>query len=103
VQNALIGQRKFLLISSKAKKPSDMNNKEFAELLKPMQDGIVSANDIRDANRGSPVFNQLSTISESISFIAWVTLDSKPHKHVDECLGSGQYWGNRVLKEFKER
>jgi adenylyl cyclase-associated protein len=96
----LIGQRRFLLIASKAKKPADMSSKEFMELLKPMQDGIVSANDIRDANRGSPTFNQLSTVSESISFLAWVTLDTKPHKHVEECEG---YWGNRVLKEFKER
>jgi adenylyl cyclase-associated protein len=80
-----------------------MSSKEFAELLKPMQDGIVSANDIRDSNRGNASFNQLSTVSESISFLAWVTLDTKPHKHVEESLGSGQYWGNRVLKEFKER
>ena len=103
MQSALIGQRRFLLISSKAKKTTDVSSKDFLELVKPMHEGIVSANDIRDSNRANPSFNQLSTVSESVNFVAWVTLDTKPHKHVEESLGSGQYWGNRVLKEFKER
>jgi len=32
-----------------------------------------------------------------------VTEAPKPHKHVEESLGSAQYWGNRVLKEFREK
>ena len=72
-------------------------------LLKPLQESITSVSDIRDANRGSPFFNQLSAVSESINVLAWVTMDPKPHKHVEECLGSAQYWGNRVLKEYKEK
>lgn len=80
-----------------------MSNPVFMELLKPLQDGIQKVNDIRDGARGQPTFNQLSAVSESISVLAWVTLDSKPHKHVEESLGSAQYWGNRVLKEYKEK
>ena len=72
-------------------------------LLKPLQESITKIADIRDANRGSPAFNQLSAVSESIGVLAWVTVDPKPHKHVEESLGSAQYWGNRVLKEYKEK
>lgn len=99
---AFVGQRNFILITSKAKKP-DLSSPVFMELLKPLQESISSVNDIRDANRGSPLFNQLSAVSESIGVLAWVTVDSKPYKHVEESLSSAQYWGNRVLKEYKDK
>jgi len=102
VLRAFAGQRKFILITTKAKKP-DMSSPVFMELLKPLQESITAVSDIRDANRGSPVFNQLSAVSESIGVLAWVTVDPKPYKHVEESLGSAQYWGNRVLKEYKDK
>lgn len=102
VFRAFAGQRKFILITTKAKKP-DMTSPIFMELLKPLQESISAVSDIRDANRGSAVFNQLSAVSESIGVLAWVTVDPKPHKHVEESLGSAQYWGNRVLKEYKDK
>ncbi|EKD19647.1 uncharacterized protein L3040_002010 [Drepanopeziza brunnea f. sp. 'multigermtubi'] len=102
VLRAFAGQRKFILITTKAKKP-DMTKPVFMTLLKPLQESITAVSDIRDANRGSAVFNQLSAVSESIGVLAWVTVEPKPHKHVEESLGSAQYWGNRVLKEFKDK
>lgn len=80
-----------------------MQGPVFQELLKPLQEAITTVNEIRDANRGKPFFNHLSAVSESISVLGWVTYEPKPHKFVEEMLGSAQYWGNRVLKEFKEK
>ncbi|KUJ17089.1 uncharacterized protein LY89DRAFT_669512 [Mollisia scopiformis] len=102
VLRAFAEQRKFILITTKAKKP-DMNGPAFMQLLKPFNQLISTVTELREGNRGSPVFNQLSAVSESISVLAWVTADSKPHKVVEESLGSAQYWGNRVLKEYKEK
>ncbi len=90
------------MITTKAKKP-DMMSPAYMELLKPLQDELQAVSTIRDRSRGSPFFNQLSTVSESISVLAWVTVDTKPFKHVEESLGSAQYWGNRVVKENKEK
>jgi adenylyl cyclase-associated protein len=90
------------VITTKVKKP-DMMSPSYMELLKPLQDELQAVSTIRDRNRGSPLFNQLSTVSESISVLAWVTVDTKPFKHVEESLGSAQYWGNRVVKENKEK
>ena len=90
------------MITTKAKKP-DMMSPSYMELLKPLQDELQAVSTIRDRNRGSPLFNQLSTVSESISVLAWVTVDTKPFKHVEESLGSAQYWGNRVVKDNKEK
>ncbi len=102
VYRAFAGQRKFILITTKAKKP-DMTSSIFMQLLNPLQESITAVGDIRDANRGSLAFNQLSAVSESITVLAWVTVDPKPHKQVEESLGSAQYWGNRVLKEYKDK
>lgn len=102
VLRAFVGQRKFVLITTKSKKP-DMSASIFMQLLKPLQECIGPIHQIRDANHGSKVFNHLSCVSESIEVLAWVTVDTKPYKHVEESLGSAQYWGNRVLKEYKER
>jgi len=90
------------MITTKAKKP-DIMSPAYMELLKPLQDELQAVTDIRERNRASPLFNQLSTVSESISVLAWVTVDTKPFKHVEESLGSAQYWGNRVVKENKEK
>lgn len=95
-------ERTLLLISTMSKKPEPAGS-DYMELLKPLQQEIRTVIDVKDANRGSEVSNQLSAVAESIGVIAWVTLDNKPFKHVDESLGSAQYFGNRVLKEFKEK
>jgi adenylyl cyclase-associated protein len=102
VLRSFVAQRKFLLISTKAKKP-DMSSSVFMELLKPLQECISAISDIREAKPNAAVFNQLSAVSNSIGVLAWVTVDPKPHKLVEESLGQAQYYGNRVLKEYKEK
>ncbi|KAH8911359.1 hypothetical protein BR93DRAFT_924047 [Coniochaeta sp. PMI_546] len=98
-------QRRFLLITTKAKKP-DFTGSEMAvyqDLLKPINECLIAVNEIKDANRGSPVFSQLSAVSDGIMVLAWVTVDNRPYKHVEESLGSVQFFGNRVLKEYKDK
>ena len=102
VLTAFTNQRKFLHITTKSKKP-DMGSPDYMELVKPLQGGMEAVNDLRDTNRASPMFNELSTVSEGISVLGWVTIDAKPYAHVDDSLGSAQYYGNRVLKEHKEK
>ncbi|OLN95650.1 Adenylyl cyclase-associated protein [Colletotrichum chlorophyti] len=98
-------QRNFLLITTKAKKP-DLNGAEMAvyqDLLKPINEALVAVNNIKESNRGSPVFSQLSAVAEGIMVLAWVTVDNRPYKHVEDSLGSAQFFGNRVLKEQKDK
>ena len=105
VQEGFRAQRTFLLITTKAKKP-DLTGAEMAvyqDLLKPINEALMAASAIKDANRGSPDFNQLSAVSEGIMVLAWVTVASRPSKQVEESLGAAQFFGNRVLKEFKDK
>ncbi|KAI1066579.1 suppressor of rasval19 [Fusarium irregulare] len=98
-------QRKFLLISTKAKKPdlAGPGLPVYESLIKPINDALMAVTEIKDNNRPSPMITQLSTVSEGIMVLAWVTVDTRPYKHVDECLGAAQFFGNRVLKEAKDK
>lgn len=98
-------QRRFLLISTKAKKP-DLSGSEmsvYQDLLKPINEALMAVGSIKESNRGSSVFSQLSAVSEGIMVLAWVTVEHRPYKHVEESLGSAQFFGNRVLKENKDK
>ena len=62
-----------------------------------------AVNDIREANRGSPLFPHLTTVSEGIAVLGWITVDPKPAEFVGEVLGSAQYHGNRIINANKEK
>ncbi|KAI0863666.1 adenylate cyclase associated N terminal-domain-containing protein [Xylaria cubensis] len=100
-------QRRFLLISTKAKKPNISETADmsvYQELLKPINEALVTVQRIKEeTKRESPVFAQVTTVAEGIMVLAWVTVDLKPFKHVEESLGSAQFFGNRVLSEYKDK
>ncbi|KAL1903011.1 suppressor of rasval19 [Sporothrix stenoceras] len=105
VQDGFHAQRTFLLISTKAKKP-DLTGAEmsvYQDLLKPINEALMAVSAVKDNNRGATDFNQLSAVSEGIMVLAWVTVSGRPFKMVEESLGAAQFFGNRVLKEYKEK
>ena len=73
------------------------------EILKELQSMMGAVNDIREANRASPLFTHLTTVSEGIAVLGWITIDPKPADYVSEVLSSAQFYGNRIIKEYKER
>ncbi len=105
VRQGFLAQRDFLLITTKAKKPdltgSDMSL--YQDLLKPINEALMVVSNIKESNRGSPMFNNLSAVAEGILVIAWVTVDNRPWKHVEESASAAQFFGNRILKEYKDK
>lgn len=73
------------------------------ELLKPTIEHMTTIAEIKDKNRGKPDFNQSTAVAEGANVFAWVTMDVKPWKSVEESLQSVQFWGNKILKEFKDK
>ncbi|XP_068140422.1 adenylyl cyclase-associated protein 1 isoform X1 [Drosophila tropicalis] len=73
------------------------------ELLKPTSTQISAIQDFREKHRSSPFFNHLSAISESIPALGWVCVSPTPGPHVKEMNDAGQFYTNRVLKEWKEK
>lgn len=98
-------QRRFLLITTKAKKPdltgADMS--VFQDLVKPIGDLMTAVGGIKDSNRGTPLYDNLATVAESIMVLAWVTIDTRPFKHVEESLGAAQFFGNKILTANKNK
>lgn len=93
-------QRMFLLLTTKAKKPS---MSELGGLLKPTNDALMAVTEIKETNRGSTLSTHLSAVADGIMVLGWVGVENRPYKHIDESLGSAQFFGNRVQKEYKEK
>ena len=73
------------------------------EILKELQSMMGAVNDLREANRGSPLFTHLTTVSEGIAVLGWITVDPKPVDYISEMLSSAQYHGNRIINQNKEK
>jgi len=94
------------------------------KLLAPTSQAIQSIQTFREKNRTSPLFNHLSAISESIPALGWVTVvRSLPHlficihlncfffllkspapgPYIKEMNDAGQFYTNRVLKDWKDK
>jgi len=73
------------------------------EILKDLQSMMGAVNDIREANRASPLFTHLTTVSEGVAVLGWITIEPKPTEYVSEMLGSAQFYGNRIINLNKEK
>lgn len=94
-------QRRFLVLTTKAKKPG-IESQLFMDIVAGMQLQMTEVNNIRENNRShKDVYTHLSTVSEGIPGMAWVTVDGKPGDFVGEMLGAAKYYGNKILSEYK--
>lgn len=100
VNKAFNAQLAYVTLASTSSRPADA---KIQELLKPTSDQIAAIQDFREKNRVSPFFNHLSAISESIPALGWVCVAPTPGPHVKEMNDAGQFYTNRVLKDWKEK
>ena len=73
------------------------------ELLTELHKNTDAINNIRENNRTSEQFNHLSAVSEGIVCLGWITAENRPTDIVGDMLGGAQFYGNRVLKEYKDK
>ncbi|XP_037816486.1 adenylyl cyclase-associated protein 1 isoform X2 [Lucilia sericata] len=100
VKKAFDAQLQYVTLATQCSQP---NQSKQMELLKPTSDQITAIQDFREKNRASQFFNHLSAISESIPALGWVCVSPTPGPHVKEMNDAGQFYTNRVLKEWKEK
>merc|ERR1719320_2082274 len=93
-------QRHFLQTVSLSKQPKP---DDLQKLLKPTSELIGEIQQFRESNRISEMFNHLSAISESIPALGWVAIAPAPAPYVKEMKDAGQFYTNRVLKDWKEK
>lgn len=104
VQQAFAAQRHFIFIASKAKKPDD---RTLMELLKDLQASIEKTDEVRQRNREAALKDPLSMVADGVGCLGWITIGSggsmKPHEYIKELLGGAQMYGNKVLKEYRDK
>lgn len=83
--------------------PAPANQSQQISLLGPTSAQIQAIQEFREKNRGSSFFNHLSAISESIPALGWVAVSPAPAPYVKEMNDAGQFYTNRVLKDWKEK
>ncbi|XP_052869647.1 adenylyl cyclase-associated protein 2 isoform X2 [Anopheles cruzii] len=101
VKEAFDVQLTFLKVAAASSAPS--SNADLQSLLKPTSDKIATIQSFREKHRTSPFFNHLSAISESIPALGWVCVAPTPGPYVKEMNDAGQFYTNRVLKDWKEK
>lgn len=102
MEKAFKASRKFILVTTKAKKP-DLSSQAYMETLKDLQQTLSAVDGIKVANRGSPLSNHLAAIAEGVPMLGWVAVEAKPQDYVKEMMDAAQFYGNRVVKEYKEK
>ncbi|KAJ8078711.1 suppressor of rasval19 [Marasmius tenuissimus] len=92
--------RDLLLTASACSKPDD---KGLVEALAPIQGTIESINRMKEANRKDrDWFSHVMVVGEGAQFIVWV-VQSKPGPYIGEVKDQMLYYGNRVIKDFKDK
>ena len=95
---AFEAERTYLLVTTKAKMPEG----QPPELMTDLHRYTSSVDEIREANRPSPLFTHLSAVSEGIVALGWI-VEKRPADFVTTTLGGAQYYGNKILKDYKEK
>jgi len=102
VEDIFIAQRDFIYIATQSQKPS-LSSDTFSELLKLTQQALEKVCEYRENNRPSPFFNHLSTVSEGIGALGWVTVEPRPAPYVGDLKESAQFYAHRVIQEWRDR
>ncbi|GAB0091849.1 Adenylyl cyclase-associated protein [Sergentomyia squamirostris] len=100
VKEAFDAQLKYVRLATEAAQPPQDRQ---MQLLQPTSQKIAAIQEFREKHRTSPYFNHLSAISESIPALGWVCVSPTPGPHVKEMNDAGQFYTNRVLKDWKEK
>jgi hypothetical protein len=127
VQHAFDEHRKILICASQSAKPADADfgtvlaglSKAFADVqvcghfgsrsaclalpFPARSDAAIQPGRAMQGKKDnrSKVSNQLAFVSEAIQALSWVTVTPAPVPFVKEMAAAGDFYGNKVLTEFK--
>ena len=93
------GMKYVLILASRSKQPNDMV--ELQPYLKPITDAVTK---IRGLRLKRDYDNHIKAIMEMLTCVSWVTCRAPsqlPAPFVKECIGSADFWSNRIRKEYK--
>lgn len=93
------GAKYVVVLASRSKKPASIA--EIAPHLKPITENVGK---IRSLRLKREFDNHCKAMMEMLACMSWVTCEAPaqlPAPFVKECIGSSEFWSNRIRKEFK--
>ncbi|KAK0240312.1 adenylate cyclase associated N terminal-domain-containing protein [Armillaria nabsnona] len=100
VEKQFADVRSLLLTSAACQKPDDT---KIQELIKPLQQTIEAIISLKDKKRSDrDWYNHLVVIGEGAPSVGWV-INPKPGPYLNEVKDAVTFWGNRIIKEFKNK
>jgi adenylyl cyclase-associated protein len=63
---------------------------------------MSTVDELRMSNRPAPFFTHLSAVAEGIVGLGWI-VEKRPADFVTDALGGAQYYGNKILKEYRDK
>jgi len=94
-----VATKDFLRVTVRAKTPIPA---DLQLVVKPLNDAIIKVSEYRQNKRSSMQFNHLSEVSEAIGAFGWVMVPTRPVDYMAEMIGAADFYGNRVLKDYKD-
>jgi adenylyl cyclase-associated protein len=75
------------------------------EILKDLQTAIEKVDEARQRNREAPLRDPLSMVADGVGALGWVTVEGspKPYEYIHDLFGGAQMYGNKVLKEYRDK
>jgi hypothetical protein len=75
------------------------------EILKDLQAAMEKVDEARQGNRKAELRDPLAMVADGVGALGWVTVESspKPHEYITELFGGAQMYGNKVLKEYRDK
>jgi hypothetical protein len=99
VTQVFAGIRYVVVLASKSKMPGDIQ--ELGQYLTPITEPVGEVRKLRLARDFDP---HQKAILEMLVCVSWVTCrppDQLPAPFVKECIGSSDFWSNRIRKDYK--
>ncbi|KAJ1836115.1 suppressor of rasval19 [Coemansia sp. RSA 2711] len=93
-------QRDFVRMAGDTKKPAAA---QLPSLLGAQQQAIQAVVALKDGNRASEFFDNLSAVAEGIAAFGWVAVESTPVPYINDMKESAEFYSNRVLKQWREK
>ncbi|CAB0033815.1 unnamed protein product [Trichogramma brassicae] len=103
IRNFFCNAIQLQFLRTAASRPAPSSQSEQVALLAPTSQQIQAIQEFREKHRGSAFFNHLSAVSESVPALGWVAVAPTPAPYVKEMNDAGQFYTNRVLKDWKEK
>ncbi|KAJ2502421.1 suppressor of rasval19 [Coemansia sp. RSA 1972] len=99
VQQLYSAQHDFIRLAGASKQPPPS---QLPTLLNAQQSAIQSACALKDANRPSEYFDNLSAVAEGVAAFGWVAVAPTPVPYVNDMKESAEFYTNRVLRKWRE-